>query len=874
LRSHLASLVDDFRRNGAQVAVVEHRGVRRYRTTYTELAELAGRFATEFAYRGIKSGDRVILWGENSAEWIAAFFGCVMSGIIAVPLDAAGSTDFAERVVAEVSPRLIVGDSKRLQSIGSSLARVSLDDARRTLPERPTFFVNTAVTLESPFQIVFTSGTTSEPKGIVHTHRNVLASLEPIEREIKKYLRYERLVHPLRFLHTLPLSHVFGQFMGLWIPTILAAELHFDMQLEPARTVLHLRRDRISALIAVPRTLELLRAHLLGRYPALAADLEAAQGISPWQKWWRFRRVHRLLGFRFWALICGGSSLPAELEEFWGRLGLVLIQGYGMTETAALVTLNHPFHVARGTLGKPLPGREVRLSPDGEILVRGPMVSGAVWREGHLQPNDSEWLATGDLAVEEPGGELRFTGRKGDAIVTAAGLNIHPADLEAALLVQPGVRGAVVVGCAGANGCEAVAVLLADGDDAVLRAAIEGANQRLAEFQAIRRVLRWPKAVFPFTSTGKLMRRRVAEWACAQLATGAKGNPAGSRDSLLALIAGVTGENATNAEDGARLSEDLRLDSLGRVQVQSAVEQQLGVEIPDAEMAALRTLGELRTAVTAAAFRFGAETPRAAVGVDAAVESTGDVSHQTLVGKPVNVVVGPAAMLDHRYPVWPWWTPARWLRVAFLELVMRPLVWVLAAPRVRRSAEVARGPLLIVANHVTAVDGTLVLYALPRSLRGRVAAAMAGEMLLDYRRGKGADSPWLDWLMPVAYWLLTGLLNVFPLPRFSGFRMAFEHAGEALDAGYSVLVFPEGTRSAEGQLATFRGGIGLLVQQARADVLPVALVGLGELKVARKGWFRSGMLEVRVGAPMRFLPADEPAAITARLETALRELMG
>jgi long-chain acyl-CoA synthetase len=241
---------------------------------------------------------------------------------------------------------------------------------------------------------------------------------------------------------------------------LLAAEVHFDAQLEPARLLHRIRRERITVLISVPRAIELLRSYLLQQFPELTEAIAAASGLPLWKRLWRFRRVHRALGWKFWALICGGAALPPELELFWGRMGFALVQGYGMTETAALITLNHPFHIGRGTLGKPLPGREVRLGPQGEIQVRGDMVSNATWRNGGMQRREGEWLATGDLAMQNDRGELSFVGRKGDSIVTAAGLNIFPADLEAALLAQSAIRAAAVVGCAGAHGPEPVAVLI------------------------------------------------------------------------------------------------------------------------------------------------------------------------------------------------------------------------------------------------------------------------------------------------------------------------------------------------------------------------------------------------------------------------------
>jgi long-chain acyl-CoA synthetase len=870
VRPHLASLVDNLRCNGRQIAIVRYRGVRRHATTYVDLAVLAGRFSAELDRRGIAPGDRVILWGENSAEWVAAFFGCLLRGVLAVPLDAAGSPDFAARVIADVAPKLVLADTPRLAALPANVPQLSLDELANHLPAEPQFAVDPAVSLDAPFQIIFTSGTTAAPKGIVHTNRNVLASLDPIEREMQKYLRYERLVHPLRFLHSLPLSHVFGQFMGLWTPALLAAEVHFETQFEPARMLDRIRLERISVLIAVPRSLELLRSHVQLLFPDLNAQLAASEGWPVYKRFIRFRRIHRLTGWKFWALISGGATLPPELELFWGRLGFAVIQGYGMTETAALVTLNHPFHVGRGTLGKPLPGREVRISPEGEIMVRGDVVSGSTWANGAIQPRASEWLATGDLATQDDSGELRFSGRRGDVLVTAAGLNIYPADLEAALLKQPGVRAAAIVGYEGANGTEPVAVLLTDGTETDLRMALEQANRALADFQQIHRVLRWPEPSLPFTSTGKLLRRVVAEWVCEQLAATAA-HPVSSRgDVLLQMIGNVTGETPATPDDSARLSEDLHLDSLGRVQLQSLLEQRFGLELGEEQIAEVRTLGELRTLAGSSA-PTTTPTPQtiyAAQGVSHEAQPT------TIEPAPESAPVPTAPA--HRYPRWPWLSVINALRVAFQELVIRPLVWLLAAPRVEhrgRQIQQPHAPLLIIANHITAYDAPLVLYGLRPHLTHRVAVAMSGEMLLDFRRGRGASNALLNPLMPIAYWLITVFINVFPLPRLGGFRRSFEHTGRALDRGYSVLIFPEGQRSADGTLQPFRSGIGLLAQQAEADVLPVALVGLDQIIKTGGRWFRSGRIAVRVGEPIPYDPRSTPEQTTQRLQEVMAKLL-
>ena len=867
VRSHLASFVEDFRRHPAETAIVAHRSLRSYRTTYGELAELAGRFSSELQGRGICPGDRVLLWGENSADWMAAFFGCLLRGVIAVPLDAAGSPAFVARIVGEVTPRLIVADAVRLAEIPANLATLRLSNLAQTLTVEPDFRVDPAVHEDAPFQIIFTSGTTSEPKGIVHTHRNVLASLRPIEAEIEKYRRYECWVHPLRFLHTLPLSHVFGQFMGFWVPGLLAAELHFTDALESGRVVQLIRRERISVLIAVPRILGLLRAHLLAWQPLLEAELGRSGKLRIAKRWWRFRAVHRAFGWKFWAVISGGASLPDDLERFWNQLGFALIQGYGMTETAALVTLNHPFHIGRGTIGKVLPGREVRLSDTGELLVRGDMVAGATWQNGRLRHRPEEWLATGDLAERNEAGEFRFLGRVGDAIVSSSGLNIHPADLEAAMLRQSGVRACAVVPCDFAAGPEPVCVVLFQGDDAAMQRSVRDANRELADFQQMRRALRWPEITFPYTSTGKLLRRNIRDWACRTISgNGADSTP--GEDFLLAAMISITGEFPAEGDKGdeLRLSEDLHLDSLGRVQLASVIEQRTGVTIDDAQISSLETLGMLRQAVMA-----GAENPAAYGGSGEMIAPTLTAS---VSGSKVDANNG--KMIDRSpaavYPRWPWSTPVRLLRCLFIEVVLRPLISICLAPRVAARGnsavgDLSDGPLLIIANHVTALDGALVLYALPAPLRRQVAVMMSGEMLAGFRSGQRSGLSGR-----IAYWLLTALFNVFPLPRLQGFRQSFAHAGEALDRGYSVLVFPEGARSATGAITPFRSGIGLLAAQARVPVLPVALLGLDKLRVRGARWFRSGQLEIRIGNPLAWQEITSAPDRTAELEAELRAL--
>ncbi|MGB6869947.1 MAG: lysophospholipid acyltransferase family protein, partial [Acidobacteriaceae bacterium] len=203
----------------------------------------------------------------------------------------------------------------------------------------------------------------------------------------------------------------------------------------------------------------------------------------------------------------------------------------------------------------------------------------------------------------------------------------------------------------------------------------------------------------------------------------------------------------------------------------------------------------------------------------------------------------------------------------------------LGKPRVERPPHLRpTQPVLLIANHVTAYDAPLVLYGLPGRMRRHVATAMAGNILWDWRHMRNVGptrsfwSRMLDPLGPLTWFVVTALVNVFPLPRSVGFRRSFQHAGEALDRGYNVLVFPEGHRTESG-LQPFRPGIGILVRESKVPVIPVALAGLSELRQKGRGWFRSGALTIRIGEPIQFSPSDTPEQITERLYETLKSML-
>ena len=373
-------------------------------------------------------------------------------------------------------------------------------------------------------QIIFTSGATAEPKGVVIRHRNVLANIVPVEREVMKYRKYARPFHPLRFLNLLPLSHMFGQSMASSIPPMVRGTVIFTRSFNPHDVVSLIHRRRISVLVCVPKILSVLREHVVRVFPETAEP--PPPGISIPGRWWKYRRVHRAFGLKFWAFVVGAAPLPPDIEEFFGRLGFAVIQGYGLTETAPIVTLNHPFKTSKGSVGTPIAGVEVRIAEDGEILVRGENVTsgyfdpgsgirdpGSETRNPGSRVFDSEgWLHTGDIGERDAQGRLFIKGRKKEMIVRPDGLNVFPEDVERALDAQEGVRESAVVGVV--DGAEervhAVLVLEPGVDPSVV---LRRANAQLQDHQRIRTSSTWPASELPRTEgTRKLKRRAIHDW--------------------------------------------------------------------------------------------------------------------------------------------------------------------------------------------------------------------------------------------------------------------------------------------------------------------------------------------------------------------------
>jgi len=535
------------------------------------------------------------------------------------------------------------------------------------------------------------------------------------------------------------------------------------------------------------------------------------------------------------SFVTGGATLDESIETFWRRLGFAVVQGYGMTETAALVSLNNRFSARRGSLGQILSGSDnIRVDENGEILVRGKNISPGYW--GEPQRSGDQWLKTGDVGAIDETGRLYFKGRSKDVIVTAAGLNIYPADVEAALNSQPAVVASAVVGIDLGNGPEPVAVVIAR-RDADAAAAIAAANSRLAAFQQVRRWVIWPDADFPRTPTQKIRKNIVAATVFKMLKSSEEPKPSG-KSQLAGVLEKISGRAEGSVDSSARLSEDLGLDSLGRVELLSEIEDKYQLDIDEQALTTATTVKDL----------------------------------EDLVRRDTNVDL---ERTRFSYPYWALKFPISWFRPVFYSLVIYPITRVLCRVNVRglENMHGLDGPVIFASNHVTYVDPPIVMSAMPFRYRTRLAIAMDGERQHAYRYpppGTGLVQR-VRWFF--TYWLGIACFNAFPLPRQSGFRRSFSFAGDAMDGGYSLLIFPEGALTPDGTIQPFKSGLGILANGLEAPVVPVAVTGLYKLRAAgQRGWAPPGRVTVRIGEPICFPSDTSPAEIAHQLEERIRQL--
>ena len=810
-------------------------GFRARSYTYAEMAAAARGFAARLQSAGHRKNDKVVFWSENRPEWIIALWGCLLNGSVAVPIDYRASQNFLNKVARIVDAKLILlGDDVAPEGIrdfglGIGAWRLSGIDWRGL---DPSAFTPVEVTRDDTVEIIFTSGATAEPKGVVLTHRNVLANIVPVEREVLKYRKYGRPFRPIRFLNLLPLSHMFGQAMATFVPPLVHGTVVFIRGYNPHEIVRQVKKRHISVLVSVPKLLDVLADHVARLYPHVVTVPAGKENVA--MRWWRYRAVHRLFGLKFWSMVVGAAPLESSLESFWSRLGFLVIQGYGLTETAPIVTLNHPFSTSKGSVGKAIAGVGIKIAPDGEILVRGDNVTTGYYGapEATEAAFEEGWFRTGDIGELDAEGRLFIRGRKKEMIVTPEGLNVFPEDVERVVNAVEGVKESAAVGVT-QSGEERVQVALVLGPGTDTADVVRVANAQLADHQRIRAARVWPGEELPRTEgTKKLKRHEIRAW----MQTGAEPASATSQikdvQSVIARFAGgrTLGPGVT--------MEELGLSSLERIELMVALEEALNTTIEEGAFSRAATVADLeRLAATPA-------PPDA-----------------TSVAEPVD------------FPSWNRSLPIRALRALSLPAFLLPLTRVFAWIEVEGLQHLndVDGPVIFASNHQSHMDVPVIFAALPGRWRRRVATAMAKEFFKAHFF-PDEHPPVQRLLKGLEYYLSSAFFNAFPLPqREAGARQTLRYAGELISDGFSILIFPEGKRTEQGEIAPFRPGVGMMASKLGVDVIPVRLDGVDRVLHQKWKMAKPGHVSVSFGTPMR-LSGDDYVKLASKVEDAVRKL--
>jgi len=818
----LLDVIDEGRRYGRRPALLIKPGFRTRVWSYDALADLVPKAAAVLRGAGLEPGARVIIWAVNRPEWPIAYFAALHAGLVLVPLDFRTLADFAAKVAERTGAVAVLASQQtapEARKLGLPLLLIERlpDLARERAP-----LARAPIGPDDLVEIVFTSGTTGDPKGAMLTHANILSNAVAAQQ-----------VFPLgpkqRLLSLLPLSHMFEQMAGLIAPLVAGSSIAYPSSRQPSVIFRSFRDLKITMVLVAPQVLRLFD-NAISRQADASGKREALERLHRWARPLplRVRRllftsVHRRLGGRLRYIVSGGAALDPDLGMRWQDMGIDVLEGYGATECAPGVSFNRLDKRRWGTVGIALPGVEVELAGDGEVLVRGPNVFPGYWRDPDATAAvlTDGWYHTGDLGSFDAEGFLTLRGRKKDMIVLSDGTNVFPEDIETALQHDGRVKDATVIGLDRPGEDVHVHAVLLLNDAADADAVVDAVNRSLSSSQQIRGHSVWADEDFPRTHTLKVKKRDVL---ARITATGVTPAAPGPVDPSLAhtdverIVAQVS-PTPHELRSDARLSNDLGLDSLGRIELLGVIEEELGVYIDDATVTPDTTVAELEGMVTAAR-----DTPR----------------EPDVFGWPLHPLVRTFGLLLQEFVIWPFITVFYRIRVDGREK-LRDL----------------HGPVLFAPNHCLHYDNGIILTSIPLGWRWHLAIAAAADDIFGNRL-RGFFSA-----------LLAG---AFPLAREGAIRRSLELLGARLDRDFSVLIYPEGKLTVGGPIQPFKAGTGLIAVEGVTPVVPMRLK-IGRMSVLdRIGWPLRGSVEVVFGDPITFASDTDPNEATERLQAAVAAL--
>jgi len=815
--------------------------------SYRELCKAIYQFAGQLDAWDIPAGSRIILWAPNCPEWIAVLMGALLQGVVVVPIDESASVNLVHQIAKEVNPTLLVhGSEQNVDDFNIQNCSIyAFSDINRVEKIQKTI---TQTHLDDPALIIYTSGTTQSPKGVILTHKNILIQVE-------NFKRWSWLLQwiQVRLLSLSPLSHIQGLMLGGMIPLSMGLSVLYSDSVAPHHVIRTIRQNRVTALLAVPRVqyvlAEALRNLPSGRKNQTLAERVGKINFFPLRRHFLFLATHAQLGYSFWVLLVGGANLPKEDERFWYECGYVLAQGYGLTETAALVSINinSPFFAHLGSIGKPIGKQEVMISEDGEVLVKGENVSPGYFQNQLATASHFKngYLRTGDLARRDDRDKLYFNGRKKEIIVTSEGHNVYPQDIEAVLNLIPGVIDAIVIGHSQAGLTEVHAVLLLE-DHVDVHQIMMHANQMLETHQKIHSWSRWPDSDFPRTSLQKIKRKMVEEiieqadltttWTLhsSKRITLSMIQETGDRERRLDLLCRyLSDENFNRVNDETlNLAEDLGLSSLDTVDLLTRLEQRTNIGLTNIVVSESSTLFDLRQQLKV--IQHGQAQPaihnRAPVKID---HPLFELSRRLLT---------PFVL-----PTWVWLKAN--LEIDGLNYLDR-----LEPPCI-----------LAGAHHEHGFDALAVYNALPNRFRKKLVVITSAWVFREYLDPSEDVTIFRRLFVGAAFQF--GMPLLFPYtvwPKSSAAREGLLETCRLIDRGYSSIVFPEGDNQ------RVDPGPAYIAIQTQTPIVPLRLAGnhVVDFRPRRN----RPHISLKFGPPIFTSPEQTAQQVTEQLFEAFRNL--
>ena len=821
----LLDLFGTFEALGDKTAFVNRTGTRRIKVSYGELHLLALKMANLLAQHGVEPGDRVLVWGPNSSWWGVAYWGIIIRGAVAVPVDFMSGQARAESIRSLTDARCVLQSRFKPERItaGTSLL---LEDLQYLLQDIQPIAEIAAAVPEDTAQLIYTSGTTGNPKGVILTHKNLIANMTQINRHIPI------ITSDFTFLSLLPLSHMFEQMGGFFTPLYRGAAIVYLRTLKPSAIMEALNEEDIYVIMSVPRLMQLLKTsieqelrekHLSGIFRPLS---QLALRLPEQVRRILFFPVQRKFGRNFTVFVSGGAPLDPEVFTFWSSMGFTVLEGYGLTETSPVLCVNTMDRQVAGSVGPPLPGVQVKIEGK-EVLVRGDNVfPGYYGNEAATRDafTSDGWFLTGDLGEIGPDGWLVIKGRGKELIVTGSGINVYPDELEAVLNKIGGVKESCVIGVERETGEEVHAVLLLDESASAPDKIIAQANGSLDAMHQITGYTVWNEPEFPKTTTLKIKKFEVKE----QIKKGADGGDAiVTRDGLLNLLARLTGTAAAQIREESLLVADLGLTSIDRLELVNSLEQEFRLDIEDSLIGPQTKVSDLRQIIA---------------------------KREKLTRR------------DH----FRFWTNApffREVRRAWDALIHRPLFRSFVTLEVRGGAnlESLQGPVFFVSNHLSYLDQPAVMFALPEKFRYKSATAAWEEFFFGEYHGFNLI------FRRLCYEYGTVLFNLFPLPQSQGFSGSLTYMGRLADAGFNILIFPEGGHARDSGMQPFQQGLGIMVKELGIPVVPIKISGTDQVLPHEARFPKQGKVTVTFGEPLLFR-YEEPAEIVEMTRQAVERL--